>query len=85
METTRRNFLLFASGSAAGVLFTPAPWRLITDTALWSENWPGIPKPARGEIGARYTHCSLCPSGCAVRARTVGGQPVALAGVPSHP
>ncbi|HEV3198126.1 MAG TPA: hypothetical protein VGZ73_09470 [Bryobacteraceae bacterium] len=85
METTRRNFLLFASGSAAGVLFTPAPWRLITDTALWSENWPGIPKPARGEIRARYTHCSLCPAGCAVRARTVGDQPVALSGVPGHP
>jgi len=85
MKATRRSFLLFASGSAAGALFTPAPWRLITDTALWSENWPGIPKPARGEISARYTHCSLCPAGCAVRARTVGDQPVALAGVPGHP
>jgi len=85
MKTTRREIMMFAGGSAVGVLFTPAPWRLITDTALWSENWPGIPVPARGEIRARYTNCSLCPAGCAVRARCVGDQPVALAGVAGHP
>ena len=65
----------------AGVLFTPAPWRLITDTALWSENWPGIPRPRRGEIRTKFTNCALCPAGCAVRARCVGEQPVSLAGV----
>ena len=85
MKTTRREIMMFAGGSAVGVLFTPAPWRLITDSALWSENWPGIPRPARGEIRARYTNCSLCPAGCAVRARCVGDQPVTLAGVPGHP
>ena len=85
MQTTRRNLFRFLGGSAVGILFTPAPWRLITDTALWSENWPGIPRPARGEIGTGYTNCALCPAGCAVRARTVAGQPVALAGVPAHP
>src|ERR1035441_10081278 len=85
MKTTRREVMMFAGGSAVGVLFTPAPWRLLTDTALWSENWPGIPRPARGEIRARYTNCSLCPAGCAVRARSVGDQPVALAGVAGHP
>jgi hypothetical protein len=72
-------------GGAVGTLFTPAPWRLITDTALWSENWPGIPRPARGEVTARYTNCALCPAGCAVRARCVNGQPVSLAGVAAHP
>jgi anaerobic selenocysteine-containing dehydrogenase len=66
-------------------MLTPAPWRLVTDAALWSENWPGIPRPARGEITARYTHCALCPAGCAVRARCVAGQPVSLAGVAGHP
>jgi len=72
-------------GGAAGAVLTPAPWRLVTDAALWSENWPGVPRPARGEITARYTNCALCPAGCAVRARCVSGQPVSLAGVPSHP
>jgi len=85
MQTTRRDLFKLVGGSAAGALFTPAPWRLITDTALWSENWPGIPRPARGEIRARYTNCSLCPAGCAVRARCVGDQPVSLTGVKDHP
>jgi hypothetical protein len=71
---------MFAGGSAVGIAFTPAPWRLITDSALWSENWPGVPVPARGEIRARYTNCSLCTAGCAVRARCVGDQPIALTG-----
>ena len=61
-------------------MLTPAPWRLVTDTALWSENWPGVPRPARGEVTTRFTHCPLCPAGCAVRARCLAGQPVSLAG-----
>ncbi len=77
---TRRNLFQFAGGATAGALLTPAPWRLITDTALWSENWPGIPVPARGEIRTRYSNCTLCEAGCAVRARCVGDQPVFLAG-----
>ena len=81
MTTTRRGLIQFLGGSAVGALFTPAPWRLITDTALWSENWPGIPRPARGEIRVKFTNCSLCAAGCAVRARCVGDQPVSLAGV----
>jgi anaerobic selenocysteine-containing dehydrogenase len=80
MKPLRRDLFKFAGGAVAGALFTPAPWRLITDTALWSENWPGIPHPARGEIRARFTNCALCPAGCAVRARCVGDQPVSLAG-----
>jgi anaerobic selenocysteine-containing dehydrogenase len=81
MKPTRRDAFKFAGGAMAGVLFTPAPWRLITDTALWSENWPGVPRPRRGEIHTKFTNCALCPAGCAVRARCVGDQPVSLAGV----
>jgi hypothetical protein len=85
MHNTRRDVLKFAGGTALGALFTPVPWRLITDTAIWSENWPGIPRPARGEIRSKFTHCSLCDAGCAVRARCVGEQPISLAGVASNP
>jgi hypothetical protein len=66
-------------------LFTPAPWRLITDTTLWSENWPGVPQPSRGEASARFTHCALCPAACGVRARCIDGRPVSLAGAAGHP
>jgi hypothetical protein len=85
MKSTRRDLFKFAGGAAVGALFTPAPWRLVTDAALWSETWPGVPRPARGEIRAKYTNCSLCEAGCAVRARCVGEQPVALFGVAEHP
>jgi len=80
MSATRRDVLKFAGGTAVGALFTPIPWRLVTDAALWSENWPGIPRPARGELHNRFTHCSLCGAGCAVRARCIGDHPIALAG-----
>jgi hypothetical protein len=56
------------------------PWRLIKDSSLLSENWPGIPVPARGEIRTRVTNCALCPAGCPIKARCVGDQPVSLSG-----
>ena len=85
MTTTRRTLFKLAGGVAAGSLLTPAPWRLVTDTALLSENWPGVPRPKRGETTFRFGNCSLCTAGCAVRARCVNGQTVSLAGVAAHP
>lgn len=79
--TTRRTAVKFIAGAGVGALFTPAPWKLIRDTALWSQDWPGIPKPLRGEIKEKQAVCTLCPAGCAVKARCVGDQPISLAGV----
>ncbi len=84
MGFTRRDLLKFTGGSAAGLALTPVPWSLLRDTAVLSENWPGVPQPLHGEIRTRYTTCTLCPAGCGVRARCVGDQPVSLAGVPGH-
>jgi hypothetical protein len=85
MKATRRDLFKFAAGGAAGLLLTPAPWRLVNDTALWSENWPGIPRPLRVEFRTRFSHCALCPAGCPVKARCVGDQPVSLVGLPGNP
>jgi len=85
MKSSRRDVFKFLGGSVVGAMFTPVPWRLITDLALWTQDWPGIPKPTRGEIKAKFTNCALCPAGCAVRARCVGEMPVSLAGVAAHP
>lgn len=79
--TTRRNAIKFMAGAGVGALFTPAPWKLVRDTALWSQDWPGIPKPLRGAITEKATVCSLCPAECAVRVKCVGEQPIAIAGV----
>jgi len=78
MAHLRRDFLLFAGGAGAGLAFSPLPWRLIGDSALWSQNWSWIPKLPHGEISYKPTACELCPAGCAVRARLVGAQPVSL-------
>ena len=85
MKITRRDLFKFTGGGAAGLLLTPAPWRLVTDTALWSENWPGIPRPRRGESRTQFTHCTLCPAGCPVKARCVGDQPISLIGLRGTP
>jgi menaquinone reductase, molybdopterin-binding-like subunit len=82
---TRRHLLKFAGGSAAGILLTPMPWKMLDDLAIWTQNGPWIPKPPRGEVTTKFTTCTLCPAGCGVRARCVAGQPVALSGVPAHP
>jgi hypothetical protein len=76
---------MLAGGSAMGALLTPAPWRLIKDASLLSETWPGVPRPKTGTVATRFTNCSLCTAGCAVRARCIGKQPVQLAGVAGHP
>ena len=81
MTTTRRNAVKFIAGSAVGAMFTPAPWHIIRDTALWSEDWPGVPHPRRGPVTFKTAQCTLCPGGCAVKVRCVADQPVSLAGV----
>ena len=82
MAALRRDFLIVAGGAGAGLVFSPAPWRLLGDSALWSQNWSWIPKTPRGEISYKPTACELCPAGCAVRARLVGAQPVSLWAAP---
>jgi hypothetical protein len=85
MEASRRDLFKLAAGVAAGSAFTPMPWRLITDTAILSQNWPGVPVPRRGEPGERFTNCALCTAGCPVRARCVDKRPVSLAGLAKSP
>jgi menaquinone reductase, molybdopterin-binding-like subunit len=85
MKISRRNILKFAVGSAAGIMLTPVPWKVLDDSAIWTQNWPWIPAPKKGESTTRFTTCALCPAACGLRARCVGGQPVGLAGVVDHP
>ncbi len=81
MNFARRTLLQFAGGSAAGVLFTPIPWRLMWDSAVWTQNWSWIPKLPHGETKIKFTTCTLCPAACPMKARCIGDQPVALTGV----
>ena len=85
MKVDRRDIFKFAGGAAAGVMFTPLPWKLLDDSAIWSQNWNWVPRPLKGEIKTKFSTCTLCPAGCGVKLRCVGEQPVSLAGVREHP
>lgn len=85
MKQARRDFLLLGAGATAGIVLTPAPWKLLDDVSIWTQNWSWIPRPPRGEIRTRHTVCTLCPAACGVRARCAGSQPVSVAGVADHP
>ncbi len=82
---TRRDWLKLIGGSAAGLMLTPIPWKILDETAKWSQNWSWTPVPRNGKINFKYTTCSLCPKACGVRARCVENQPVSLTGTMNHP
>src|SRR5579862_8722508 len=72
MGLTRRDFFTLGLGAAAAIPLTPMPWKLLDDTAKWSQNWSWIPRPPRGERSIRYGTCTLCPAGCGMQVRCVG-------------
>lgn len=74
----RRELIKFAGGAATGLAFTPLPWRLLGDSAIWTQNWSWMPRTPRGEVGEKEANCTLCPAGCAVKVRTCGGTPIGV-------
>lgn len=85
MNATRRCFLKFCGGAAAGALVSPLPWKLLDDVSIWTQNWSWTARPPRGPVGAAFTTCTLCPTGCGMRLRTIGEHIVSAWGVEGHP
>jgi anaerobic selenocysteine-containing dehydrogenase len=85
MTITRRDLLAWGGGLTAGLLVTPLPWKVVDDSAKWTQNWPWIPQPARGPVETRASFCTLCPRGCGLRVRLAAGWPVGIAGMLHHP
>ncbi|HLV87502.1 MAG TPA: hypothetical protein VKV39_11025 [Candidatus Sulfotelmatobacter sp.] len=85
MKVTRRDLFVWGAGAAAGLVFSPVPWKLLDDTSIWSQNWPWIPQPARSPVEVKQSFCSLCPQGCALKVRMAGGWPIGVAGVSTSP
>jgi anaerobic selenocysteine-containing dehydrogenase len=77
---TRRDILKFAGGGVLGVFFSPLPWKLLDDSAIWTQNWSLIPALPRGPITTMFSHCTLCSAGCSVKAQCVAGVPYYLSG-----
>ncbi len=75
MKLDRRGFIKLIVGGAAGFHLTPLPWKLIDDSAIWTQNWPWVPKVARyPDISYNPTVCTLCEGGCGVKVRLVNGK-----------
>ncbi len=95
---SRRDWLKLVGGSAIGFVFTPIPWKILDESAKWtqSSSFPyGRHREAHlqsdGRISFRYTTCTLCPMACGVRVRCAadGGrgslEAVGMTGTPGHP
>lgn len=71
MGINRRDFIKLVVGGVAGIHVTPLPWKLTDDIAIWTQNWPWVPVPERGEFKEASTICTLCQGGCGVKVRLV--------------
>ncbi len=85
MKIDRRSFLSFAIGGAAGTALSPLPWKLIDDSAIWSQNWAWTPVPEKGETTYVNSTCTLCPGGCGLSVRRVADRVVKIEGMKNHP
>lgn len=85
MKLSRRCFLSFVVGGAAGTALSPLPWKLLDDASIWSQNWPWTPVPPDGEGMYVNSTCTLCPGGCGISVRKIDDRVVKIEGVKGHP
>jgi len=85
MEITRRNFIQLIAGGAAGIHMTPLPWKLMDDTAIWTQNWSWVPVPAEGRFHHEKGVCQLCRGGCGIEVRMVDDRAVKIEGRTDYP
>jgi len=85
MKLSRRCFLSFIVGGAAGTALSPLPWKLTDDLSIWSQNWPWTPVPPDGAASVVNTTCTLCPGGCGIGVRKVDTRAVKIEGIAGHP
>jgi anaerobic selenocysteine-containing dehydrogenase len=85
MKLSRRCFLSFVVGGAAGTALSPLPWKVLDDVAIWSQNWPWTPVPPDGEGKYVNSTCTLCPGGCGISVRKIDERAVKIEGLDGHP
>lgn len=85
MGINRRDFIKLIVGGVAGIHVTPLPWKLTDDIAIWTQNWPWVPVPERGEFKEARSICSLCQGGCGIRLRLVDKRGVKIEPMDEYP
>ncbi len=84
MAVDRRSVLKFIVGGAVGTMLTPMPWRSAEDIAIWTQNWPWIPRIPDGELGAKPSLAKMGGTEYGIMVNTVNGQPITVAGNTEH-
>lgn len=85
ITANRRDILKFLGGTVVGTFLTPMPWKLLDDTAIWTQTGPWISKLPRGLESTRFSTCTVCPASCGTKVRSVKGTPFAVHPVNFHP
>ncbi len=85
MKLSRRCFLSFVIGGAAGTALSPLPWKLTDDLSIWSQNWPWTPVPPDGASEYVNSTCTLCPGGCGISVRKIDQRAIKIEGAAGHP
>jgi anaerobic selenocysteine-containing dehydrogenase len=85
MSVSRRSVLSFLVGGALGTLVTPIPWKLQDDSAIWTQNWPWIPRLEYGKVGAKPSISKAAGEGAPVMITTRDGYPVTTMGNKANP
>ena len=85
MKLSRRCFLSFVVGGAAGTALSPLPWKLMDDSSIWSQNWSWTPVPPDGAASYTQTTCTLCRGGCGIAVRKIDDRAVKIEGTAGYP
>ncbi len=85
MALDRRGFLMFLAGGAAGSVLTPTAWKLTDDIAIWTQNWPWIPRIPTGALDEKPSVLKLGSAEYGLKIKRVNKQPITASGNPSHP
>ena len=82
MNISRRRFVGFTAGAAAGTAIGMSAGELLSNFASAVDSPVYVP---RGPEGFTLSVCAMCPGGCGLRARRIGERAVKLEGNPLHP
>jgi len=82
LSISRRRFVGFTAGAAAGTAIGMSAGKFLSDFASAVDSPVYVP---RGPEGFTLSVCAMCPGGCGLRARRIGERAVKLEGNPLHP
>ncbi len=82
MKMERRRFMGLVLGATSGAAVGLSAGHLLARTFATADS---PYDPPGGVEALRLSVCSLCPGGCGVQVRCIGGRPVKVGGNPRHP